>query len=135
MSDENIARIGYMGKNDKYEIYVCTDDEHCKPHFHIRDVLTKGVNIEVCVCLERGTYLFHKRKGYNTSRYDILDHVERKMLLEFMKQPCRSPKYRNNYEFAVEMWNLNNSDTYVQIRENELGEIIMPDYSTILPYN
>ena len=36
--------------------------------------------------------------------------------------------------FAVEMWNANNSDSYVQIRENELGEIIMPDYSIILPY-
>ena len=39
--DENIARIGYFGDNDKYEMYVKTDDEETTPHFHIRDTETK----------------------------------------------------------------------------------------------
>ena len=49
-----------------------------------------------------------------------------------MRQPCRSPKFRNNYEFAVEMWNANNSESYVQIREDKDGNLLQPDYKMII---
>ena len=74
-------------------------------------------------------------KGYVPHVHlDTFNNKQCREFNDFMKQPCRSPKYRNNYEFAVDMWNLNNSDSYVQIREDKDGNMIMPDYSTILPY-
>ena len=55
--NENIARIGYFGDSDKYELFVETDDEETTPHFHIRDAETKGERFETCVCFGTNRFL------------------------------------------------------------------------------
>lgn len=120
-----MARVGFLDNRAKYEVYVRTNDAGFIPHVHIWDNATCGEEFDCCVKLETNEYFFH---GHHTDR---MNAKMCKAFAEFMEQPCRSPKYKNNYELAVEMWNLNNSDSYVQIRENENGEIIMPNYRTI----
>ena len=121
-----MARVGIMFNN--LDVVVYTDDKGYIPHVHILDRDTNGRDFDCCVQLETNRYFSHGK------HFDTFNNKQCREFNDFMKQPCRSPKYRNNYEFAVEMWNANNSDSYVQIRENELGEIIMPDYSIIRPY-
>ena len=58
-------------------------------------------------------------------------HKIRKIFNDFMHQPSRNIHYRNNYEHAVNLWNDNNSDSYVQIREDANGNVLMPDYREI----
>ena len=123
---DEMARVGVMLNN--LDVVVYTDDKGYIPHVHIMDRGTNGREFDCCVQLETNRYFSHGK------HLDTFNNKQCREFNDFMKQPCRFPKYRNNYEFAVEMWNANNSDSYVQIRENELGEIIMPDYSTILPY-
>ena len=109
---DEMARVGIMLNN--LDVVVYTDDKGYIPHVHILDRGTNG--------REHGKHL------------DTFNSKQCKEFNEFMRQPCRNPKFRNNYELAVDMWNLNNSDSYVQIREDKDGNMIMPDYSTILPY-
>lgn len=50
--------------------------------------------------------------------------------LTFLTQPCRCPRFANNYEFDVSMWNINNSTEY-RCKTDEQGNIIVPDYAHI----
>lgn len=125
--NENIARIGYFGDSDKYELFVETDDEETTPHFHIRDAETKGERFETCVCLETNRYCLHGKHK------DILTPEQQTMLMEFMEslsmyKPCSTPLIRN-YEWAVDMWNLNNEATQVSLRYDSGDDVIIPDYS------
>ena len=127
--NENIARIGYFGDSDKYELFVETDDEETTPHFHIRDAETKGERFETCVCLETNRYCLHGKHK------DILTPEQQTMLMEFMEslsmyKPCSTPLIRN-YEWAVDMWNLNNEATQVSLRYDSGDDVIIPDYSKI----
>lgn len=112
--DENIARIGYFGDNDKYEMYVKTDDEETTPHFHIRDTETKGGKFETCVCLETNCYCLHG------TYKDVLTPEHQAMLMDFMEGLSRHKQHTLslvcNYEWAVDMWNLNNEATQVTLR-------------------
>lgn len=120
-----MARVGFLDNKAKYEVYVRTNDAGFIPHVHIWDSATCGEEFDCCVKLETNEYFFH---GHHTDR---MNSKMCKAFAEFMEQPCRSPKYKNNYELAVEMWNLNNSDTYDQIKEDSNGNIIMPNYRNI----
>ena len=121
---DEMARVGVM--ENTYDVIVYTDDMGYIPHVHIIDTSTRGKEFDCCVKLETNEYFVHGK------HLDTFNSKQCKLFDNFMKQPCRSPKYRNNYEFAVEMWNANNSNSYVQIIEDELGNIIQPDYSTII---
>ena len=123
---DEMARVGIM--NNIFDVIVHTDDMGFVPHVHIIDRNTGGNEFDCCVQLEKNHYFIHG------NHVDMFNSRQCKIFDDFMKQPCRSPKYRNNYEFAVEMWNANNSESYVQIKEDENGEIIMPDYNIIFPY-
>lgn len=118
-----MARVGIM--NNVYDVIVYTDDRGYIPHVHIIDRTTKGEEFNCCVRLEVNRYFKHG------SHQDEFNSRQCKLFNDFMHQPCRSPKYRNNYEFAVEMWNANNSNSHVQITEDENGDIIMPNYDII----
>lgn len=118
-----MARVGIMA--NIYDVVVYTDDMGNIPHLHILDSATRGEDFDCCVRLGENRYFKHGR------HQDELNVKQRKLFNEFMNQPCKSPKYRNNYEFAVEMWNVNNSNSYVQIVEDENGDIIVPDYNEI----
>lgn len=123
---DEMARVGFIGKKAEFEVYIRTNDSGYIPHVHIWDSATNGDEFDCCVKLETNEYFPH---GHH------IDKMNKKMCKafnDFMRQPCRSPKYKNNYELAVEMWNLNNSSSYVQITEDEEGNTIIPNYDTIL---
>ena len=56
-----------------------------------------------------------------------------KQFADFMKSQSHNSKYQNNYEYAVDMWNDNNSIEKVIPQYDSNGRIIMPDYRTIMP--
>lgn len=118
------ARVGFAGK---FEIYIMTNDPGSVPHFHIRDAATQGDEFETCIRIDTNQYFFHgKYKG-------VLNSKQRKDLAEFMEGPCKLGKYQNNYELAVDMWNLNNnSDVIIYPKMDENGNIIVPNYREIL---
>lgn len=123
---DEMARVGFLG--NEYDVLVHTDDRGFIPHVHVIDRNTNGRDFDCCIQLETNRYFTHGR------HVDELNSKGCKMFNDFMNQPCRSPKYSNNYEFAVEMWNTNNSSSYVQVKEDEDGNVIVPDYRTIGPY-
>lgn len=121
---DEIARVGFM-EGQRYIIFVRTNDGGFIPHIHIMDQATNGRELDCCVKLEANEYFSHGK------HQDILNSKLSKTLNDFMHQSCRSPKYSNNYEFAIEMWNMNNSETYIMPKYDNNGDIIIPDYSHI----
>ena len=119
--DKNTARIGFFGDKYEFEAYVVTDDVCQIPHFHVRDALQMGI-LDAPVRLDANQYIQH---GEST---DKLQDYSLSLLADFMAQPCRSPHFINNYEFAVVMWNMNN-ETQLQIKIDKDGNVIIPEYS------
>lgn len=120
---KEIARIGFIG--DELEVYVRTDDARNVPHVHVRDIESKGDDFEICVQLLKNAY-------YPCEFYaDKLDSVRLKAFAEFMEAPCRNERYATNYEYAVDMWNDNNSSAEIQVVRNPDGMVVIPDYRNI----
>lgn len=120
----NITRIGFFG-NWRYEVFVVTDDEIQIPHFHIR---TSGN--DVAVKLSENVYLSHggdldENHSPNKVREELAEG-----LADFMAQPCRSPKFVNNYEFAACMWNMQNEAQF-KCDTDSKGNIVIPDYRSL----
>jgi hypothetical protein len=120
---DEMSRVGFM---EQYDVIVYTDDMGYVPHVHVIDRATHGQDFDTCICLNSTDYFLHGKHN------DIFNTKDRKRFAEFMLEPSRNIHYRNNYEAAVNLWNDNNSKTYVQIIEDESGNIIVPDY-TLLP--
>lgn len=120
---DEMARVGFLGNN--YDVIVWTDDPGFIPHVHIRDTSTRGQEFDTCVMLETNKYFLHN------GHVDKMNSRMCKAFDDFMCQPSRNVHYRNNYEHAVNLWNDNNSEAYIQIKEDEDGNIIMPDYTHI----
>lgn len=121
MAEKDIARIGFFGDGYEFEAYIVTDDMCRVPHFHVYDTLRMGI-LDTSFRLDANRYILH---GEST---DKMQHYTLSLLAEFMAQPCRSPRYKNNYEFAVTMWNMNN-ETQLQTRFDKDGNIIIPEYN------
>lgn len=114
-----MARVGFI--EDKYEVYIHTDDPGNIPHFHIWDAETRGQKFHTCIKLEVPEY-FHY-----TGKEDCLNSTMRKELVSFLRsKPTKLKRYDTNWEVVVDMWNANNS------RANVPEDITMPDY-TLLP--
>ena len=120
-----MARVGYM--SGQFEVYVHTDDGGSTPHVHVRDKATRGHQFETCVELKRNWYFLHGKYK------DMMTGDMVKEFAEFMESKPRNPKYQNNYELSVDMWNLNNSVEEVIPQYDSDGRIIMPNYRTIIP--
>ena len=120
-----MARIGYI--NGQFEVYVHTDDDGHIPHVHIRDKATRGQQFETCVELKRSRYSLHGKYK------DVMSGYMAKQFADFMESTPHNPRYQNNYELSVDMWNLNNSIEEVVPQYDSNGRIIMPDYRTIMP--
>lgn len=118
----NIARIGFFG-NWQYEVFVVTDDEIQIPHFHIR-----VLGNEVAVNFSENVYLPHDGKLDGNHFPDKMREDLAKGLADFMAQPCRSPKFESNYEFAACMWNMQN-DVQFKCDTDSKGNIVIPDYA------
>ena len=121
MAEKDIARIGFFGDGYEFEAYIVTDDMCRVPHFHVRDAIQMGI-LDASVGLDANQYIQH---GEST---DELQDYTLSLLADFMAQPCRSPRFINNYEFAVTMWNMNN-ETQLQIKIDKDGKVIIPDFS------
>lgn len=119
-----MARVGYMGKKNEFEIYVRTDDPGFVPHFHVRDSSTQGDEFETCIELKTNRYFFHG--PYN----DELNSSQRKELAKFMESP--NEYFPNNYMATVYAWNSNNSSEKVEPLRDEEGNIIVPDYRILV---
>lgn len=120
---DEMARVGFI--NGEFEVYVWTDDPGNIPHVHVRDTNSRGENYETCVKLENNEYflLGHYKDRMNSSM--------RKAFNAFMNAPCNNKRYQNNYEFAVDMWNSNNSSNEVNAEYDKDENIIVPDYTFI----
>lgn len=116
---EYYARVGFFGKRNELEVYIRTDDAGFIPHFHIRDTATQGDDFDACVELATNKYFTHG------SHSDMLNSRQRKALAEFMEGQCANPKWENNYEFAIDMWNANNSSMNIEYNG------IIPNYREI----
>ena len=117
-----MARVGYFF-DDKYEVYIRTNDPGDEPHFHIRDSCTQGKEFHTCVKIKESMYFRHAGK------MDLLNTHEKKALVNFLK--ATPPKKKNvsfssNWEKVIYEWNENNSK--MQVDEDQ----IMPDYTKIV---
>ena len=119
--DKDIARIGFFGDKYEFEAYVVTDDICQVPHFHVRDALQMGI-LDAPVRLDANQYIQYGESADKLQDYTL------SLLADFMAQPCRSPHFINNYEFAVVMWNMNN-ETQLQIKIDKDGNVIIPEYN------
>ena len=120
---DEMARVGFI--DGEYEVYVWTDDPGNIPHVHIRDTNSKGQNFETCVQLKTNKYFLH---GPYTDR---LNSKQRKAFAEFMTSPSRNKRYSTHYEYAVDMWNDNNSSIILELNKDINGNIIIPNYQNI----
>ena len=119
------ARVGFM---DNLEVIVHTDDPGMIPHVHIVDKATRGRDFDCCVRLDTNQYFKHGiyRDEFNSSGCKAFN--------KFMHSPYKDDRYQNFYEFAVSMWDANNSNVSVEIKKDADGKVIVPDYTKITPY-
>lgn len=118
-------RIGFVPVNSTktIEVYVHPDDGGNIPHFHVRKYSAsgKGFEWETCVRFDKAEYFKH---GKYT---DELPNRKTAKELDKMLRTKRSndPRNRTYWEFAIDMWNENNSAADVDINA------IQPDYSQL----
>lgn len=117
-----MARIGYA---DELEIYVLTDDPGYIPHIHIRDRETKGQIFDTCIRFDSPEYFKH---GHHS---DKLNGKQKKKLNDFLHSKPSNGMFDTNYEYAVILWNDNNSKQNVELKKDEHGNVIIPDYTKL----
>ena len=117
-----MARVGFA---DDLIVWVWTDDPGYIPHVHVVDRETKGERLDACIRLDSPAYFKH---GTHT---DELNASQRKEFHRFMHQPAKNGLFRTNYEYAVMLWNDNNSEVSVTAKTDNAGNTIVPDYSEI----
>ena len=108
-----MATIGHI-KN--YKIIVWSNDRGNIPHFHIIDSNTGGEDFNSCIKFLAPEYFFHEGKE------GTLNTQERKQLVAFLQEENSDFPSMSNWEVAVRMWNINNSDKKLD------PQITMPNY-------
>lgn len=114
----NIARVGFFGEEGKFEVYIMTDDECPKPHFHVRNIFS---GTDTSILLKSNSYCFHERRSCRE-----LSEEEQQLLADFMAGPHKNPHYKNNYEYTYTMWNMNNQEDCI-VKSTDA----IPDYAHI----
>ena len=122
-----MATVGYFttfnknGKQEsqKFKVFVCGDEGEI-PHMHIWDDETDGKKIHTCVRLDKIGYFLH------TGKEDILTPKQKKYLVAFLKEECKNKRYKMNWEYALSMWNDNNTE---KTQVNETSEVL--DYTKL----
>lgn len=116
-----MARVGCF--ENKYEVYVNTNDPGDEPHFHVRDTTTQGQEFHTCVKIKEAMYFRHPGK------MDIMNAHMKKALVDFLKAappPKKRVSFTTNWEKVIYQWNENNS------RMNVDEDQPMPDYIHIV---
>lgn len=116
-----MSRVGYI-RDQKYEVYVNTNDGESIPHFHLRDA--KDWNkFHTCIKIESAEYFNHGEKT------DTLNHKLKADLQKFMESDVTISKYKgkfyNNWELVCFLWDMNNSDVMIK------DDTIQPDYRSL----
>ena len=119
---EEMARIGFIGEQNEFEVYVRTDDLEHVPHIHIRDTATKGKVFETCVRLQANEYCHHAHYT------DVMDSKLVDDFYEFMCANPQNPYFNSYYESAIAMWNMNNEWVKMEPHLDADGKVIVPDY-------
>lgn len=112
-----MARVGFMN-DDKYEIWIRTDDPGKYPHMHIWDYSTKGKKFHCCVRLDKPEYFIH------TGKEDTLNSTNKKELIKFLNKEYGGLGI-TNWKRILMLWNDNNSDVHIDIDSE------MPDYTKL----
>lgn len=114
---EEMARIGFI---DNLEIFIWTDDPGNIPHFHIRDISTKGDEFNCCVRIDKAEYFKH------TGKEDVLNHKQKKNLIEFLNSTSKLGGIEiKNWDKVIMYWNDNNSKLILP------DDLEMPDYNLL----
>lgn len=117
------ARVGFI--NGQFEVYVHTDDGGNIPHVHVRDAETQGKKFETCISLLKSEYFLHGKYK------DKISTSIANEFADFMESPSRNKRYNTNYEYAVDMWNDNNSNVNITPKYDENGNVIIPNYRNL----
>ncbi len=123
-----MASVGYFNtfkkngkpESPKFKVFV-NGGEGNEPHMHIWDDDTNGKQLHTCVCLTKIEYFHHNGKE------DILTQDQKEQLVLFLRDECKKNKrYKTNWEYALSMWNDNNTD---KTQVDETSEVL--DYTKL----
>ena len=123
-----MASVGYFNtfkkngkpESPKFKVFV-NGGEGNEPHMHIWDDDTNGKQLHTCVCLTKIEYFHHNGKE------NILTQDQKEQLVIFLKDECKKNKrYKTNWEYALSMWNDNNTD---KTQVDETSEVL--DYTKL----
>lgn len=123
-----MASVGYFStfkkngkpESPKFKVFV-NGGEGNEPHMHIWDDDTNGKQLHTCVCLTKIEYFHHNGKE------DVLTQDQKEQLVIFLKDECKKNKrYKTNWEYALSMWNDNNTD---KTQVDETSEVL--DYTKL----
>lgn len=117
-----MSRVGDLGE---FEVQVWCKEASAIPHMH---VYSEEPELDACIKLAEPMYFPYG------PHVDILNESQRKEFNEFMHRPHRTGKFASNYEYAVFLWNDNNSSHEIELKLDANGEVIIPDYSEIAKY-
>lgn len=122
---EGMSRIGEIPmRGCTFEIYVNTDYSGKIPHFHVRNKNDWNL-FHTCVRIDCPEYFLHGNKQ------DKFNTKEKKVLNEFMSEPCKKPLFDengirlNNWKYLCTLWDINNSDVEID------PKTIQPDYTLL----
>ena len=116
-----LCRIGFIGENSEFEVYVNKDDFGYVPHLHIRRLGIEGENyFETRVKLLTNEYYFPESRTKMR-----LTREQCAMLAELMEKPSCHLQYKTNYDYATWSWTMNNKTSARKPGRH------MPDYRTI----
>lgn len=114
---EEIARVGYTKLG--YEVYIVTDDNADKPHFHYRKE-KENYKFHSCIRLDSAEYFCHTGNEKKLNAKQIRD------LVNFLNnKPEKAIEFSTNWHFALILWNCNNYN--LEIDKN----LVMPDYGKL----
>lgn len=123
-----MASVGYFStsknsgkpESPKFKVFV-NGSEGDEPHIHIWDDETNGCKFHTCVCLNKIEYFHHNGKE------GVLTPKQKEFLVKFLKSECtKNKRYKTNWEYALSMWNDNNTD---KTQVDETSEVL--DYTLL----
>lgn len=123
-----MARVGYV--NDSLEVQIWNREGRNIPHVHVysTDKSHKKTSLDACIQLVKPMYFQHG------SHMDTLNAEQRKAFNDFMHSPHRHGKFSSNYEYAVFLWNDNNTHAEIELELDANGDVVIPDYTDIQAY-
>lgn len=126
--DFDMARFGFIDDN-RYEVYVGTDDCVSRPHIHICDAYTLGREFIAAIYLKEPQYVERHSPCRLTQRM-------KELLISFLhsapKKDSLQDKFLTKYEIAVFLWNSQNSDyCSMDLPTDANGVTQIPDYEQL----